>query len=347
MIASMRYFLLVTLVACSTPAPRTATPVAKPEPTPVAPTTPAEPACEKPSRLCDLVALSKSATPEELATTLYGSAGADIHVKLAAKNIAPLVVDPGIVLRLDAALAFPSQPGESAWQFRARFAESLGKVRVYRGLAVTPEELASITEKGILAASVRSAEKVAPKLLLDQLIGHLMGLAGPADTMLSVSYDRAVSRCVAHMYTRNDKTRTVHVWTTELPLLDVLSIDVPSALCPAVEPASLDCNPPRGGLTDAARMYACRNFYDAKIESFVQARIDPAEIFEVKIESDNAGCNDVLAQVRKDSKLRETEQEKFCAPRAANPPAPSSPTFSPPLGSRDSRPRAPATRRRY
>jgi hypothetical protein len=320
MIGPMRSLLLVTLVACSSPAPRPSTPVVTPEP--VAPAAPVEPACETPSRLCDLVALSKSATHDELATTLYGTAGADIHRKLAAKGLAPLVVDPGIVMRLDAALAFPSKQGESAWQFRERFAESLGKVRVYRGLAVTPDELASITEKGILAASVRSTQKEPPVLLLAQLIGHLMGIAGPADTMLSVSYDPAVSRCVAHMYTRNDTTKTVHVWTTELPLLDVLSIEVPSPLCPAVEVGALDCGPPKQReLTDATRMYACRNFYDAKVESFVQGRIDPSEMIEAKVEANQTDCSDVMAQVRKDMKVRKAEQEKFCAPRTPKPPA--------------------------
>jgi hypothetical protein len=159
-----RSIVLLFLVACSGSS-QTAAPITAPPASPIAaPVPPAKPACTEPSRLCELVALAEG-NLDELATTLYGETGTAMLAKLRARGLAPLIVDPGVVLRLDALLAFPAQPNESPWQLRARFAASLGTVRVYRGMAVTPEELASINKVGILATSTRGAKPVAPKAL--------------------------------------------------------------------------------------------------------------------------------------------------------------------------------------
>lgn len=313
--------LLLFAVACSSPAkPPAAPPPAPPAPVPA----PAKFTCTTSSRLCDLVALAASSDLDVLATQLYGDDGAGILAKLRAKQLDPLVVDPGVVLRLDEVLAFPAKPGEDPWLVRERFSAKLGKVRIYRGLAVTPEELASINAKGILAASKRGTEPVPPKHLLDQMIGHLVGIAGPADTMLSISYDPNISRCVAAMYRGKEQQKTVHVWTVEMPLLDVLAIEAPHALCPAVEPASLECDKRRGEITPATRLAACRNFYDPKIESFVQSRIDPSEFVEVKPETGVDDCKDVIAGAKKSLNAKRDAQKQFCKP-AKNPMPPPGP----------------------
>jgi hypothetical protein len=172
------------------------------------------------------------------------------------------------------------------------------------------------------------------------MIGHLMNIAGDEDTMLSISYDPDVSRCVAAMYTGRAANKAVHIWTVELPVLDVLSIDAPHALCPAVEPASLDCTKNRQ-LTPATRLHVCRNFYDPKIESFVQSRIDPPEMVEVKADARTDDCGDLMKRVKKALKDKNAAQEQFCKPRPPRqislpPPVPGGPPPGPP-----SPPRAP------
>ncbi len=234
---------------------------------------------------------------------MYGAHGAEALRKLRAHEwFEVLIVDPGLVLRLDDFLAFVSaEKLTDPWAARERYAAKLGKKRVYRGMAVTDEDRKSIEATGILSGALRGGTPPRPAHILDQLVGHLAGAAAPGeDTAISVSDDPEISKCVAHMFGRGDKA--VHVWTLEMSPLDLVTADVNHPLCqPEPTPGSVACKRISYRKPYPPEVYPvfCRQFYDAKVESFVLYRIDPSEYVSSKAETEFASCKDAIAAVKK------------------------------------------------
>jgi hypothetical protein len=290
----MRSLSALLLVACTTPPPSS----------PPAP-------CTRPSRACTLQAIA-AATPDlaRFATETYGGYGATALAKLHERGFDALVVDPAIVLRLDAFARFATD-AKDPWLARERFAASLGVHRIYRGIALDDADIARLRADGILSPQLRTKTPPLGGHLIDQIGAHVMGLVRDEDQLMSVSDDPAVSKCVAHTYAKDGKH--VVVFAVDAPALDVVAIDEHAALCPAAPPPnSVACKPSPPPYPEPVRGMLCRGLYDPAVESFVLHRIDPAEIVAAKTETEFADCDEVLRKTTHDLGVRAAAARKAC-----------------------------------
>ncbi|MEO8703033.1 MAG: hypothetical protein ABI867_23510 [Kofleriaceae bacterium] len=288
----MRFVILGIVVACSSPPP--------------------EPVCE--TRPCVFVELAKAQPDRDrYAATVYGPVGAELLRKLRAHpGFDALIVDPGSMLRIDELLAFVAkQHLDDPWIARARFSESLGKRRVYRGMRLPTDVFETIKREGMLSGERRESTPPVPTSFIDMMSNHLSGRT--SGSLISVSDDITVSRCVARIWGRAGSS-PIYVFTLDVPVLDLIVVTPGANLCgPDPAPASVDCKRPTAPLDAAQRAYACHRFHEAAVESFVLHRIDPSEVVAIETPTDFTECNKPYVKPTEPTR-QERAAQLYCKP---------------------------------
>ncbi|MCK6597373.1 MAG: hypothetical protein L6Q37_03345 [Bdellovibrionaceae bacterium] len=162
-------------------------------------------------------------------------------------DLRSLIVDSGIVTRMDSVLRFLNETlsvkllkkNESKitpWELRKQFSDLLGKKTVYRALALSESEYAQIDRNGIESIFLRSGKSSKE----DKLIGGSnpflnplqlqmeFRLSGPQlkiDPILSVSSDPqvAIAATIPYLERRSFRERNIklYIFEIELPELDI------------------------------------------------------------------------------------------------------------------------------
>ena len=183
-----------------------------------------------------------------------------------------------------------------SWAARARFLAAGGTKRVYRGLAVSEIVADDLKKHGMLSKELRGGQNARPVNLVEEAALHVVAEAGGGDSLISVSTDPAIAKCLAHQFAGDD--RGVVVYAIDVPAREVIHLDPGSPMCGAVPAAaSLDCTSLTPPFAPELRPYLCAALSDASIESFVVDQIDPPEIVSSEAPTDFADCDEVLRKV--------------------------------------------------
>lgn len=220
----------------------------------------------------------------------YGEYGSIALEKLQeiSPSVASLIVDPGIVLRInefyDFAISHNLRNSEP-WSIRNQFKDFLGTRTVYRGMALTKEEFNSIVNEGLFSKGNNSSNSkskyssreeyiqyaLSSENILTEFNHHQGGLTFNTQ-IISVTNSPKVAYAFGQLAGQDRSSRgeivKVYVFKMEIPELELLTSD------------SIFRSP----TTD----YYIENFdyliglnryeFDRKLESFVYYKIDPSEI---------------------------------------------------------------------
>ncbi|MBL7714352.1 MAG: hypothetical protein JNL01_02725 [Bdellovibrionales bacterium] len=271
----------------------------------------ADPVCDgglAPGRIFRMKKFAENGIPADFARNRYwspkGQHGeiAEAQLTSLGPNFRSLIVDPGIVLRMDEFVAFVQAQGltdsSDVWMVREKFSKHLGKKRVYRALALNPADVQAIEAHGILSSTFRNNGEDDEYPLIESLfsmaLGRIRQMAPDSDPYLSVTDYPDVALAATWPYRFSGKKnflgitravengKKVYLMTLDVPVLDLL------------EPGK---NPDRPthflglAIFEPGNQLLIKNGSDKKtypfdhqVESFVMYSIDRSEI--VSIEKD-------------------------------------------------------------
>ncbi|MES2768158.1 MAG: hypothetical protein V4596_03350 [Bdellovibrionota bacterium] len=182
--------------------------------------------------------------------SFYGQHGVTAFEKLNTLNhkFAQLIVDPGVVLRLDEFIRFVKQKkllSTDPWEAREVFSKSLGTKKIYRALALTDSQAIEISNYGMHSAVVRFDKKNIHEFAIEKdrrgkfiqvnsreqmtFNAHLLemirrGGNSQKTRTLSVSEHPEVSLAVAYEKIRykNIDNKSIYLFELEVPNIDLL-----------------------------------------------------------------------------------------------------------------------------
>lgn len=182
---------------------------------------------------------------QDWATRFYYERGTRAFAELKRLNVkfTPLIVDPGIVFRIDEFIAFAEKQRHTdtdPWVLRNQFSESLGKTVVYRAIAVTNKDSGAIKNFGMQSRLVRDTGFLhefyyfedeqplsrATVLSLSQQMsmridGNENAYWRPRTSLLSISADPEIAKAVAFDHLQKDQR--VFLAKILIPILDLIS----------------------------------------------------------------------------------------------------------------------------
>ena len=213
-----------------------------------------------------------------------------------------LSVDPGLAFYVKEFAQFVTANhllGGDPWDARKKFAEHLGSVTVYRGLALQPQEFEAIRKQGILSGFVRNAasfenydrESVAIEMLtrVESQLVSLTNRSAEHDPLLSVTPSIKTAACVAGAGFKFPKEidrsllPKIYVFKIKLPKIDILDLLKHPETCEYAQRDSEDLSQFRGEPSKTRKLLCMHALYPASIEAFVPLIIDTEEIMDYKI----------------------------------------------------------------
>jgi hypothetical protein len=254
-----------------------------------------------------------------LARRKWGSRGGEMLQKLRdlttrfpgrlTGDLSELIVDPGIVMRLDNFEHFtenylrqPPHAGDpeklSPMDLRNRFSTSLGSEITYRALALTPEQYESIKHSGIRSAFLRAdkqnevlnndllqpyfSKSLNPftSSMLTLLSNRIRGGMAAWDPLISVtSYPEVAIAATKAYLQRNPASSTrIYLFKLKVPKLDIYSrSDAPDSLLPFGWKLSQKVSYEVKYKEKKSKTFDAR---DPGFESFLDLKISPSEIVE-------------------------------------------------------------------
>ncbi len=216
--------------------------------------------------------LRRAGTTDKLARLRYGEVFGAKALSLL-QELGPhfdsLVSDPGLVLRVDDFVAFAKKHAYvNPWEAREAYSKYLGKARVFRALALTPEMAQAVSKRGLLATYLRDEGHELRKSPADPYAHNIFSMMRerwrngsedivasspelpPIDSLLSVTYNLKIAKLVAGGIVKSLRMPEVkmYIYEIEIPVIELMA----------------------------------RPGDSGQIESFVFLRIYPDEIISVK-----------------------------------------------------------------
>ena len=241
----------------------------------------------------------------------YGKEGPKLLKRLEKLNphFAALIVDPGLVLRLDQFEKFVKQNHYSKldpWELRRLFSKSLGSRRVYRALSLSEEEVEQMKTMGMKSKLINVFDDYVkdknPKWVNYELNANLNKqvidrAAYPAayDSLLSVTEMPEVGIAVSKRYLEANKN--VYLFELEVPELDILYQKQKGLLDYAEGANRYYLRLTRGSHVEEYP------YADRKTESFILYQVNASEIKSVKkIAPEEIPSLDWAEKIEKDDK---------------------------------------------
>lgn len=189
-----------------------------------------------------------------------------------------LAADPGIALRAREFVDFARGLGKkslSPWELRERFKEALGKVTVYRAVALKEGDEQTIFQSGMESSAAKLGDsKPFAARLVHQIDAHMTGTREHDDPWISVTYYPDLAATIAHRYASPSSSpdqilhglKNIYVFRLSLWALDLIDAHRGRS-------ADFQYRDLNGKVVDIP--------LDAKAESLVFHKIDPDEIESV------------------------------------------------------------------
>lgn len=225
--------------------------------------------------------------PSKFAVSEYGDSGlrfldqlSQIHPKLA-----NFIYDPGIINHFESFLIFlknkgiNSQSSFSFFRLREEFSQSLGKRRVYRALALAPDDVIRL-QKGGIALKETFNKNTMRLSFFENMKLRLNDEENPSDILQSVSDfpDVAVSVGVHFYHQSQVAEKVLALFELEIPVLDLIPAHI------FVGSAKPNRSIPQlSGFWNIhyAGTLEVRHHYSSKLESFVVGKISATAISKV------------------------------------------------------------------
>jgi hypothetical protein len=229
--------------------------------------------------------LSKSANAREAITHFYGPKASPLIAEFASlgEDYVPLAMHPGILSRTKEFMDFAHSMGQlpTPTELLKRFSDHLGTTTVYRGLAVTEEDVAKARQVGLLATpfrTYRTLESPMGDSTFEMMVAaRLTERNSSQNFLMSVTRFPDIARDISTKYVSDPTRQRIRIFSITIPKIDLIEL--------STDETSPFCWP--GTFLGAARGEHPFNFngknyaFGADVESFIAFKIEPGEITSI------------------------------------------------------------------